>query len=103
MIRRRKTPPKPRPADWEIESSMTVNGRQVEKGTEISVRDHGGRKRRVRFIEHVTAPAGEWITVSEIDKATGKSRSTRSFDPSRIVTVHRITKSAPRPKKGKKS
>ena len=95
--------PKSRPSSWEASSTMAVNGRKVERGTEISVRDHGGRKRRVRFIEHVIAPAGEWITVTEMEPGTGKHRSTRSFDPSRIVTVHTKKKVAPRPRKGKRS
>jgi len=109
MKRIKKTPPKPRPASWEASTTMEHNGRKIERGMEITVLDHRRLDRdrpqrlRVRFIEHVKAPSGEWITVSEIDKATGKSRSTRSFDPSRIATVHRIKKSAPRPKKGRKS
>jgi hypothetical protein len=102
MKRIKKVAPKPRPSDWEVSDNLTVNGRLIERGTEITVRDHGGQRRRVRFLELVQAPAGKWITVSELDKATGKSRATRSFSLDRILTVHRKTKMAPRPKKGRK-
>ena len=96
MAKRKKTAPKPRPASWQVETEMEVNGRYFGRGDEVTVRDHGGRKRRVRFVEKVTAPSGAWITVMEVDKKTGKGSSTRSFDPSRIVTVHRDRRLDPR-------
>ena len=88
MRRRKPTPPKSRPSSWDVRAEGERAGRSFSRGDEITVRDHKGRKRRVRFIEAVTAPAGEWITVAEIE-ADGKCRAVRSFAPDRIVTVHR--------------
>ena len=99
MRRRKSVPPKPRPSSWVVETTGERNGRSFSRGDEITVRDHNGRKRRVRFIEAVTAPAGEWITVAEIE-ATGKCRAVRSFAPDRIVTVHRDRRLDKRRRKG---
>ena len=95
--------PKPRPSSWEASTSEKVNGRLLNRGTEISIRDHDGRKIRARFIEWIRTPEkGEWITVAQIDKS-GTHIATRSFDPSRIEVVHAKKRVATRPRKGMKT
>lgn len=84
-------PPKPRHSAWIVERAIILNGRPVHRGDEITVRDHDGRRLRVRFVEFVQSPEGGWITVSEVEK-DGKVRSVRSFDPSKVLTVHRDKK-----------
>lgn len=92
MRTRKRVPVKPYPASWDVSTEAKVNGRLVGPGTEITFRDHNGRKRRTRFIHRVVTPADEWLTVAEIDRRTGRAFTTRSFSPDRAVTVHRIEK-----------
>ena len=89
MIRRRKTEPKPRPSFWIASDEYVANGRNLARGTEVTVRDHHGQRRRCRFIEHVTneKTGTEWVTLTELTP-DGKHRSTRSFAPDRILVVH---------------
>lgn len=77
---------------WQRESVTKLNGRNVEPGTELSVR---GIRGRVRFIELVHAPAGSWVTVSE-----PKQNNYRSVHLDAVKTVH--TKKKARPKKGRR-
>lgn len=88
MIRRRTVPPKPVPDHWVKEDGMKINGRLLSRGTEVSIRDHDGRKIRARFLEHVQAGPHEWITVSEIVRSTGEYVKVRSFTPDKVETVH---------------
>ena len=92
MRRRDKVAPKARPESWITSHEIQVSGRWVRRGDEITVRDHDGRRRRVRFVEHVinTALEGanEWVTVAEPMEKGSRNTTVRSFDPSRIMRVH---------------
>jgi hypothetical protein len=80
--RKQKTEhPNPHP-DWVISDTIKVNGRIVEKNTELSITGQSGR---FLFIKHVKTPTTEWI-----DCIGGKAqyRVFRSFRPDQIKTVH---------------
>jgi hypothetical protein len=81
MIRRRAAKPKERPAAWNIHTSTQINGRNVERGTELSIK---GERGRFHFYELVEAPSGSWVTVYAVDGGGGA----RSFSPDRVKTVH---------------
>lgn len=68
--------------DWVVSDTMKVNGRVVEKNTELSIKGQSGR---FLFIKHVVTPNCEWI-----DVLGGKARykQFRSFRPEQIKTVH---------------
>ena len=73
-------------AEWTRTSEFSANGRNIERGTELSIKGESGR---FRFIEHVRTPDGsEWITVYGGDSNLKGVRSWRSFSPDRIRTVH---------------
>lgn len=78
--------------DWTVSEEMTVNGRKVEIGTEVSIKGEPGR---FKFLQHVTTPSCEWVDV--IGGRKGYVHQ-RSFRPDRVKTVHRLKKI--RPKKG---
>jgi hypothetical protein len=71
------------PAHWDIEESIQINGRNVEAGTEISVK---GERGRFRFLRKVTTPTASWI-----DCIGGRKgyETYRSFETSKIKTIHR--------------
>lgn len=69
-----------------IEHNVKINGRRVERGTEISIT---GERGRFRFAGRVTTATGNtWIN------AFGRYGS-RSFDEARVKTVHRKRKGRP--------
>lgn len=70
--------------DWVISFSITVNNRNIENGTEVSIKDERGR---FQFIRHVYNPN---VDVEWIDVIGGKKgvREIRSFRPDRIKRVH---------------
>jgi hypothetical protein len=70
--------------DWIITESLIVNGRHVDKGTEISIKDERGR---FQFVRHVYNPRVdvEWIDVVGGRKGVNEFRS---FRPDRIKRVH---------------
>ncbi len=88
MSRRRGAPLVPvLGQDWDRSTSITVNRRSVEPGTELSIRGEPGR---FVFVEHVRTPKGAaWVTC--IGGIAGRAEY-RSFDPARIKTVHRVSK-----------
>jgi len=70
-------------ADWEKSESLQVNGRNIQPGTELRIRNQRGR---FRFIKHVKTPAGaEWVDVWGGPKGCEQWRSFRVED---IRTVH---------------
>lgn len=74
----RKTPPPETPFHrWFV---LTVNGRKVEPGTEVTIHGHG----RMRFVCGVTnvQTGAEWIDVMD------KNRQIRSFHIDQIKRVH---------------
>jgi hypothetical protein len=76
-----------------ISEEWTTQGRNLVKGTELSIR---GERGRFQFIRHVYNPKldVEWVDV--IGGARG-AKQFRSFAPVRIKTVH--WKNKIRPKK----
>jgi hypothetical protein len=73
----------PGPIDqWEVATELQINGRNVEKGTELKIK---GERGRFRFVKHVVAPSGEWIDVWGGPKG---SESLRSFRLERVSRVH---------------
>lgn len=69
---------------WVISESIVVNGRRVDAGTELSVKDERGR---FKFVRHVYNPDldVEWVDV--VGGAKG-ARQHRSFRQDRIKRVH---------------
>ena len=84
MTRRTKQEPyKPQiNQDFRRETEIKANGRNVERGTELSFR---GVRGRYRFWEYVQTPTTEWVTVIG---GTGGMKQFRSFAYDRIKTVH---------------
>jgi hypothetical protein len=81
MVTRRRSVPRPPPEDWTITTELTIHGRRVEPGTELTIR---GVRGRVRFVRHILRDNGtEWIDVVAPDSA-----GWRSFRPDRVRTVH---------------
>lgn len=85
------------PKHWVVEESIQINGRNVEVGTEISIKGESGR---FRFLKKVTTPTTSWI-----DCIGGKKgyETYRSFEISRIRTVHRINQTRANKKKEEKA
>jgi hypothetical protein len=70
--------------NWVISESIMVNGRHVEAGTEVSIKDERGR---FKFVRHVYNPRldVEWVDVVGGPKGT---RQQRSFRQDKIKRVH---------------
>jgi hypothetical protein len=73
---------------WVETYSISVNNRNVESGTEVSICGHRGR---YRFIKHVKTSKAEWIDV--IGGPRGHE-IWRSFKIEQIKTVHYKNKTA---------
>jgi hypothetical protein len=88
MGRRKKVTPSENHIDpsahWVVSEEWKVNGRNLVKGTEISIR---GERGRFLFVRHVYNPK---IDISWVDVVGGPRgiRQMRSFLPERIKTVH---------------
>ena len=65
-----------------ITTELTVHGRQIHPGTELSITKERGR---YRFMKHVENNGVEWIDVWGGPKGR---EQTRGFRPDRIKTVH---------------
>jgi hypothetical protein len=76
--------------DWVISESILVNGRHVDAGTELTIKDERGR---FKFVRHVYNPRldVEWVDV--VGGAKG-ARQYRSFRQDRIKRVHYKNKMA---------
>jgi hypothetical protein len=76
--------------DWIVSESITVNGRHVDAGTELTIKDERGR---FKFVRHVYNPRldVEWVDV--VGGAKG-ARQYRSFRQDRIKRVHYKNKMA---------
>lgn len=83
---RRKKQARTLPPDWMEATEITINGRHIQPGTELSIR---GERGRFRFVKHVTRPERgiEWIDVWGGPKG---SPQLRSFRPERVRRVHRL-------------
>lgn len=87
MTKRKNTIVATNPNNWIIVEHATINGRKIERGTEVSIKGESGR---FRFIQHVTNQNGvQWI-----DVVGGKKNyeMSRSFRLDRVKTVHRIAR-----------
>ena len=84
---------KPKPNDhWVVTEEITVNGRKVVRGTELSIE---GERGRYKFLKHVYNPKTDssWIDVVGGDKNAASQH--RSFRQERIKTVHWKNKARP--------
>lgn len=81
-----KTATKKRPANWKVSTTFDAGrGRILRPGVEFRCMIDGYRG-RMRFVEHVATPKGEWVT------AVDKNGRWRSFHPDYIARVHTKTK-----------
>jgi hypothetical protein len=64
---------------WVVSEEMTIHGRNVVRGTELSI---SGERGRFRFIKYVINGDIEWIDVVD------KFRAIRSFRPESVKRVH---------------
>jgi hypothetical protein len=91
MGRKKQTVKESNPSeDWVISESILVNGRHVDAGTELTIKDERGR---FKFVRHVYNPRldVEWVDV--VGGAKG-ARQYRSFRQDRIKRVHYKNKMA---------
>lgn len=82
-------------ADWVVSEEWNANGRNLVKGTELSIK---GERGRYHFVRHVYNPRADasWIDVIGGPK---NIRQYRSFNPMNIKTVHYKNKlRKPKPK-----
>jgi hypothetical protein len=91
---RRKKPSVETPnlsAHWVRSETFMINGRHVQKGTELSIK---GIRGRFKFIQHVYNPR---IDVEWIDVVGGPRgvKEIRSFRPSEVRRVHYKNKLRP--------
>lgn len=82
MSRKRKEKRDDPSKSWEITTEIQVNGRLVQKGTELKIR---GERGRFRFIQHVKTETADWI---DVWGGTNNHEQTRSFRLEQIKTVH---------------
>lgn len=68
--------------DWVVSESIQINGRNVVRGTELSITQERGR---FLFIKHVQTPTAEWIDV--VGGPSGH-KSFRSFRSEKVRRVH---------------
>jgi len=87
MGRRSKKIVATNPLNWVITTEISINGRNVSPGTELSIK---GERGRFRFMQHVVNANGvEWIDVVGGRKNYDLQRS---FKIDRVKTVHRIAR-----------
>ncbi len=85
LTTRTKTTARTLPEGWVRTTEIRLPGlAPLTAGAEVSIRDERGRW---IFLHHTTAPRGSWI-----DVYGGPYAQRRSFDPSRVKTVHRTKK-----------
>lgn len=92
MPRKKRTLPEHVRADrhWIVTDEIKVNGRVVNRDTEVKIKGEGST--RFAFRRHVLNPANgaEWVDV--MGGSNNSPETIRSFRPDRITTVHRIQK-----------
>lgn len=82
MARKRKLTPGPID-NWQISTSIQINNRHVEPGTELKI---AGERGRFRFIKHVITDTGkEWV---DVWGGPAKAEQWRSFKLEQVKTVH---------------
>lgn len=75
--------------DWVISNEITINGRLVGVGTELSIKGEPGR---FRFQQHIKTPKAEWI---DVIGGRPKYERFRSFRVEAVKTVHRLNRVRP--------
>ena len=73
-------------AHWVISEEISIHGRNVSRGTELSIK---GQRGRFKFIKHVVNGDIEWIDVID------KFRAFRSFRTEEVKRVHYKNKIRP--------
>lgn len=68
--------------NWDVQTELQINGRNVSKGTELKIKGHRGR---YRFIKYVKTETSEWIDVWGGPK---HSENWRSFRLEQVARVH---------------
>lgn len=86
MSKRRRPLEARYPSDWVVETEISVHGRRMAPGTELSIR---GERGRFIFIKRVTTSRTTWI---DVVGGTKGHAQWRSFGEDRVRTVHRIAK-----------
>lgn len=87
MSNRRANKIKPNPFGLIKHETFSVKGRTLSKGTEVKI---SGERGRFRFVEAIESPSGKlWL---DFIGGPAGAEKWRSFDPSRIRTVHRINR-----------
>ena len=82
-----------RPNDhWVISEEITVNGRKVVRGTELSIT---GERGRYRFLKHVYNPKTDSSWIDVVGGSNTAASQHRSFRQDRIKTVHWKNKARP--------
>ena len=83
----------PRPNDhWVITEEITVNGRKVVRGTELSIT---GERGRYKFLKHVYNPKTDSAWIDVVGGSNTAASQHRSFRQDRIKTVHWKNKARP--------
>jgi hypothetical protein len=83
----------PRPNDhWVITEEITVNGRKVVRGTELSI---VGERGRYKFLKHVYNPKTDSAWIDVVGGSNTAASQHRSFRQDRIKTVHWKNKARP--------
>lgn len=82
MPRRKKKKEAVYPEGWDVAFEYQINGRNLEPGTEVSIKNERGR---FKFVKYVRKGDSEWIDV--IGGPTN-TKMFRSFSVDRVKTVH---------------
>lgn len=72
---------------------MKINNQFVTPGTELTIVDYKGRKRRYRFVRANQSKAGQPIV--DVTGPIGPRELSHSFYANDVVTVHRVRKGRP--------
>lgn len=82
MPRRKKVKEITYPEGWEVSFEYQVNGRNLEPGTEVSIKNERGR---FSFVKHVKTENSEWI---DVIGGPPRVKMFRSFAIDKVKTVH---------------
>ena len=77
---------------WVITEEITVNGRKVVRGTELSIE---GERGRYKFLKHVYNPKTDSSWIDVVGGSNTAASQHRSFRQDRIKTVHWKNKARP--------
>lgn len=91
MARRKKIKPAPPKEGVTVKDSVTINKRQVTRGTELTIKDVKGR---FKFLSHTAVELPDGSISEHIDVIGGYRGIVlqRTFRPEQVKTVHRNKK-----------